>query len=220
MRFGIVGRSGLSSFLMFALGCSLDTQPRLLSREVPIEPVTPAPMAGSGAEAEGTAGSHPPAEPQGTPDAMNPGAGEAGAPSDVPDPGDPIADPNAGGAGTGPDMGAAGAAGAPDAPPTTGEPPMDPGSRNLWDLLQGLIAADPRVREAAAMRRILDAMGQPGGAPPDVTEALDALGEMNCWRNSDTCVAVCSWAVSNCGYCENDAACVAKLDENCRSSCR
>lgn len=218
MRCGVLGLFCLCSLLRVGSGCSLDTRPKLLPGDgspVPVESVKesmpePAVTAGmGGSDAPGVAG--------GSPGDMGPLAGGPGDPSVTPPtPSDPMNDPNAGTAGSGPDMGGAGAAGE----PTTGEPPMDPGSRSLSDLLRDLIAADPRVREAAAMRRILDALGDNSGTPPNVTEVLDALGDIDCRNNTETCVAVCTWAVSNCDYCANDMACMAKLDASCVRGCR
>lgn len=218
MRCSVLGLVCLVALLMVGSGCSFDTRPKLLPDSNPALPVeAPSESMPEPANAAGMDGSEAPSEAAGSSGDMGPVAGGAGAdPGDPPAPADPVSDPNVGTAGSGPDMGVAGAAGA----PATGEPPMDPGGRSLSDLLRDLIAADPRVREATAMRRILDAINNTGGAPPDVNGVLDALGDLNCRQNAETCVAVCSWAVSNCAYCANDAACMDKLDANCFRSCR
>ena len=82
----------------------------------------------------------------------------------------------------------------------------DPDSSSLLDGIRDLLANSPAVAEADALRRIMAALSAPGGTP-DVPDALDALGDVDCTRNSRTCIAVCSWAVLNCEYCAGDATC-------------
>jgi len=101
-------------------------------------------------------------------------------------------------------------------------PPTDPGaagsgSNSLLDGLRDLLANNPRVAEANALRRIMAAISSFG--TPDVPDAMDALGDVDCLRNAETCVAVCSWAVLNCEHCSGDPACVTNMQQNCRRSC-
>lgn len=123
-------------------------------------------------------------------------------------------------------------------PPMLGAPPVDPippeqpqspdagmamdpassGDPSLIDDLRDWIANSPRVKEADALRRIMAAIGSRSGTP-DVKDAVNALGDVDCRRNAETCVAVCSWAVFNCQYCAGDAACVADMTQNCNRGC-
>jgi hypothetical protein len=102
-------------------------------------------------------------------------------------------------------------------PPATDAAAPGADSNRLLDGLRDLLANNPRVAEANALRRIMAAIGTFG--TPDVPDAMDALGDVDCLRNVETCVAVCSWAVLNCEHCSGDPACVDDLQQNCRRSC-
>ncbi|HMI91459.1 MAG TPA: hypothetical protein VK509_08855 [Polyangiales bacterium] len=109
-------------------------------------------------------------------------------------------------------------------PPDAGAmmtPDPDPGSSSgLLDDLREWIANSSAVTEAAALRRIMTAISAPRGTTPDVKDAVNALGDVDCRRNARTCVAVCSWATLNCRYCAGDASCVADMSQNCNRTCQ
>jgi hypothetical protein len=209
--------SCLLGLVVVAWGCSIDTRPSLLS-----EIVQPAMGAGSSAPEDprpgstpgNTAGTSSSLLPAGTSGEGGKSAGAAGTAGN--DQAGAAGMDGAAGAAGNVDPGAAGSAGE----PSLGEPPSNPDESSLSDELRDLIAANPRVAEAIALRRIMDALDTPRGTAPDVADALDALGDVDCRRNARTCVSVCGWAVSNCSYCANDAVCVGNLQENCNLMCR
>jgi hypothetical protein len=212
MRQGGLG-SWCWSLCIVVCACSFDTRPALLSgppQSAAPDPVVVLGVAGRSAPDDtGAAGSaDPPQEPR------DPSSATAGAGGDVGTPAEPFVpnDATAGASGAGGEPAAA--AGAP-APGGSAAPPTDGSS--LIDDLRDLIARNPRVQEAAALRRIMDAMS---GTPPDVPDAVDALGDVDCRRNERTCVGVCTWAASNCRYCESDPVCMSDLQQNCRLGCR
>ena len=98
-------------------------------------------------------------------------------------------------------------------------PPAGDGNTSWFDNLGDLISNNPRVAEAAALRKIQMVIST-GGTSPDVRAALDALGDVDCRRNAQTCVGVCGWAVLNCDDCMPDAECMAALQHECSRSCR
>jgi hypothetical protein len=198
------------TLVVIADGCAFDTSPQLApgsARETPRAPVPNPPSLDDAqrdpGQAPGTPGPGAMAEP------VAPGAGDP-MPSDPPMLGEPPTDPSL-----------------TDPPPALPESPdagmaMDPPASDedssLIDDLRAWIANSPRVKEADALRRIMAAINDPSGTP-DVKDAVNALGDVDCRRNAQTCIAVCSWAVLNCRYCAGDAACVADMTQNCNRGC-
>jgi len=191
-----------------ACGCAFDTTPLHQQASGVAAPQAPAanPSASSDAQ-RGVADDPPPSVPPGNPQPQEPLPTDSAATDAA-----VVSDP--------PDVGVTGVPA--DVAPDAGAMPAadpEPSSSGLLDDLRSWIANSPRVAEAEALRRIMAAIGNQGGGPPDVKNAVGALGDVDCVRNARTCIAVCSWAVLNCAYCAGDATCVADLSQNCNRTC-
>lgn len=215
---------GTLCLLAWMTGCSLDTSPHPDGIESDILPDSGDPSPPSGAPFDGVrppvpesddetgaptdAGTVPTppekpatAEPPG--DSKPPGAEDAGMSAPNPSQVD-ASDPEPG---------------APSDPPDgPGDASGDDTDESAWDAVSKLLAATPRGREAAALQRILAAMSG-DGTPEEITDALDALEDINCFREQSPCPAVCFWARSRCSTCQTEDACLTALQQNCFLRC-
>jgi hypothetical protein len=213
----------------FVYSCAFDTSPQLDPKsDAPQDGAPNAPVLD---DAQRDPGAESVTEELGeVPNTADPGAGDPGtADPGTADPG--TADPGTADPGVGDPVPSNDPPMVDDPPDVTGVPPEPPVSADagtmpvdsasdpsLIDDLRDWIAASPRVKEADALRRIMAAISSRSG-PPDVKGAVEALGDVDCRRNAETCVRVCSWAVFNCQYCSSDAACVADMTQNCNRGC-